>query len=88
MRLQSKLILLISSLLILILFLVGYLFQQLMTATLKEQMGEKALILAKAMAADHEIRAAFSHPEPQQLFNPLPKKQEEGRVLNLLLSGT
>ncbi|MCZ8518589.1 MULTISPECIES: ATP-binding protein [Paenibacillus] len=71
MRLQSKLILVICSVLALVTVSLGGIFYYLITSSLEEQIGTRALKVAETAAAIPEIREAFSLPDPSSVIQPI-----------------
>jgi two-component system CitB family sensor kinase len=71
MKLQTKLVLLISTLLFILILILALSFQQLWSASLKDNAGSKALHLAKTVASIPEIKEAFIDPEPWHRIQPL-----------------
>ncbi|WNQ12755.1 sensor histidine kinase [Paenibacillus aurantius] len=80
LKLQTKLILLIGSLLSLVIVVLAFSFQRMWTTSHKEQIGATALNIAKTVAAMPDIRRAFQDPDPARLINPLvePIRVETG----------
>jgi two-component system CitB family sensor kinase len=70
-RLQTKLILIICSLLFLVISLLWAVFQYMLVNALEEQTGIRALAVAEAVAASPEISKAFSDPDPSIVIQPL-----------------
>lgn len=71
LRLQTKMILLIGSLLTLLLLMLGMFFQYMLADTLKQQIGTRALRLAQTVASIPEIKEAFKTPDPAQIIQPM-----------------
>lgn len=71
MRLQTKLILLMSTLTFTLIVAMSLTFQQMWTSTYKSQVGSKALNLAKTVASIPELRKAFGDPDPPRTIQPL-----------------
>lgn len=71
LKLQTKLMLLISTLLFILIFILALIFQQLWSSSMKSQIGSKALHLAKTVASIPEIQEAFEDPEPWVTIQPL-----------------
>ncbi|TFE23969.1 ATP-binding protein [Cohnella luojiensis] len=71
MRLQTKLILLMCTLTFTLIVTMSLTFQQMWTSTYKNQVGSKALNLAKTVASIPELRKAFGDPDPSQTIQPL-----------------
>lgn len=87
MRLQSKLILLICSLILLVISITGISYEYMMENTLKEQIGTRALEVAKTVALVPEIRDAFSKPEPWKVIQPIVSKIEKGSGAEFIVVG-
>jgi two-component system CitB family sensor kinase len=73
-RLQNKLIVLISSLLFLVMIMAGFIFYDIESNSLKEQIGIRAVTVAETVAAIPEIREAFYQPEPWKTIDPIVEK--------------
>ncbi|MFK7696008.1 ATP-binding protein [Paenibacillus sp. HJGM_3] len=71
MRLQTKLILLICSVLLFVTVVLAFSFQRMWENSLKDQIGTTALNIAKAVAVMPVIRDAFDDPDPSKTINPL-----------------
>ncbi|TJY39608.1 sensor histidine kinase [Cohnella pontilimi] len=71
MRLQTKLILLTCTLTFTIIVAMSLTFQQMWMSTYKEQLGEKALHLAKTVAAIPDLQDAFDDANPSKTIQPL-----------------
>jgi two-component system, CitB family, sensor kinase len=74
LRLHHKLILLIGLLLCLVVLVIGAIFHDMEVKMLKEQMGKRALTLAKTIAAMPDIQTGFVSPEPAQVIQPIAEK--------------
>jgi two-component system CitB family sensor kinase len=74
MRLQTKLALLIVSLLLLVIVLIGIYFQFLLAHTLKEQIGMRVFQIAETVSSIPEIRDAFSKEEPWKIIQPIAEE--------------
>ncbi|WP_038087972.1 ATP-binding protein [Tumebacillus flagellatus] len=74
MRLQTKLILLITSLLLLILGVFAWRTQRLHAETEQEQIGVRAVTLANTIAQIPDIRNALATPRPQEIIQPLVER--------------
>lgn len=74
MRLQTKLALLISSLLSFSIIIVGLYFQFLMSETLTQQLGNRVLAIAETVASMPEISQAFSAKDPSLIIQPIAEK--------------
>ncbi|CAM2844427.1 sensor histidine kinase [Paenibacillus sediminis] len=71
MRLQSKLILIICSLLALVTVSLGGIFNYVVTSVLEDQIGTRALKIAETIASMPEIRQAFHNPNPSAIIQPI-----------------
>ncbi len=71
MKLQSKLILVICSVILLVIIIMSSLFQSMFSATLKEQIGIRALNLAETIAEIPELIEAFSTEAPWGIIQPI-----------------
>jgi two-component system CitB family sensor kinase len=71
LRLQTKLILLIGSLLFLIIIVLTFSFGRMLETTLKKQIGDSALKIAKTVASMQTIEDAFSQPDPSVIIQPI-----------------
>jgi two-component system, CitB family, sensor kinase len=74
MRLQTKLILLIGSLLFLIIIVLTFSFERMFITTHKKQIGGSALKIAKTVASMQTITDAFSDSEPSKIIQPIVEK--------------
>ncbi|WP_166241288.1 ATP-binding protein [Paenibacillus turpanensis] len=70
-KLHTKLAVFICSLLAIVIVVLALLFQSLWSSSVKEQIGIRALHLAKTVAAMPEIRQAFAESDPTQSIQPL-----------------
>ncbi|MBP1965532.1 ATP-binding protein [Paenibacillus aceris] len=77
MRLQTKLILIICSLLFLVIISLGSIFYYLMTAALEDQIGTRALKVAETFADMPDIRHAFQTPDPSAIIQPIAESVRE-----------
>ncbi|WP_442788070.1 hypothetical protein [Ferviditalea candida] len=71
MRLQTRLILFICSLLFLIIAVQAFFFNEMWTSQLKEKTGSNALQIAKTVASIPAIREAFDDPDPSAVIQPI-----------------
>lgn len=80
MRLQTRLILFICSLLFLIIAVQAFFFNEMWTSRLKEKTGSNALQIAKTVASIPAIREAFDDPDPSAVIQPIAEtvRQETG----------
>lgn len=70
MKLQSKLILIICSLILFVTLFLELLFQHMLSVTLKEQIGLRALGVAEAVASSPTVKNAFKEAEPSKMIQP------------------
>lgn len=70
-KLQTKLIVLICSLLFTVLVLLGAVIEYMVTSLLKDQIGIRALKVAESVASIPEIRQAFELPDPSSVIQPI-----------------
>lgn len=71
MKLQTKLIVLICSLLFTVLVLLGVVIEYMVTSLLKDQIGTRALKVAESVASIPEIKQAFDLPDPSSVIQPI-----------------
>ncbi|MGB8956997.1 MAG: sensor histidine kinase [Tumebacillaceae bacterium] len=74
MRLQTKMILLICSLLFVIIVVFGVYFYNMHASTVKGLLGDRALAVAKSVAEIPEIREAFDDKEPYKVIQPIVER--------------
>ncbi|WP_028546132.1 ATP-binding protein [Paenibacillus taiwanensis] len=74
MRLQTKLMLLICSLLIIVIVALTGTFHHLWTTSLKNKIGTEAIHLAKTIASLHDIRQAFDSDNPTAIVLPIVER--------------
>ncbi|MDQ0199284.1 ATP-binding protein [Neobacillus ginsengisoli] len=74
MRLQTKLALLILSLLLSIILVFSFYFQSLISKSLTNQLGGRVLAIAETVASIPEIRQAFSTNDPSKIIQPIAEK--------------
>ncbi|CAG7628399.1 ATP-binding protein [Paenibacillus allorhizosphaerae] len=74
MRLQTKLIVLICSLLFFVLSVVGAIVQYVLLTMMEETTGKRALSVAETVAGLPELRDAFNRPEPSAVIQPLAEE--------------
>lgn len=74
MRLQTKLVLLITSLVLLVIAVFGIYFESLLVHNLKEQIGTRALQIAETAASMPGIVDAYSKDEPTRILQPIAEK--------------
>lgn len=81
---QTRMILLITALILLIISAMGFIFSSIITSSMEEQIGKRALSVAKITANDPELRAAFQMPNPSLLIQPIAenvRKQTEAEFV-------
>ncbi|MEC0239849.1 sensor histidine kinase [Paenibacillus dokdonensis] len=71
MKLQTKLILIICSLLTFIILSLSGIYYIVITNVFDNQIGERALKVAETVAIMPEIRRAFSDPDPSRIIQPI-----------------
>ncbi len=71
MRLQTKLILIICSLLTLLILALGGTFYYVVTRVVEQQIGVRALTVAESLAVMPEIRQALKAPDPSRIIQPI-----------------
>ncbi|GGF93238.1 ATP-binding protein [Paenibacillus abyssi] len=71
MRLQTRLILLIGTLLFIIIIVLTFSFERMLVNTLKGNVGSSALKIAKTVAAMDDIQDAFAAPDPSAIIQPI-----------------
>ncbi|WP_029097622.1 ATP-binding protein [Brevibacillus thermoruber] len=74
MRFQSKLILVICTLLLCVIAILGCSFEYMLANALKKEIGTRALHVAETVAAMPEIKRAFSDSDPSRTIAPLAEK--------------
>ncbi|GAA5345490.1 ATP-binding protein [Planifilum fimeticola] len=73
-RLQTRLILRVTALLTSVVGMMSFLFYGILVSAVEEQIGKRALSLAKTVAADPELREAFSREEPWRQIQPIAER--------------
>ncbi|TGU85795.1 sensor histidine kinase, partial [Mesorhizobium sp. M00.F.Ca.ET.186.01.1.1] len=71
MSLQTRMILLVTVGIILIISSVGAVFSSMVASSIEDQIGKKALSVAKIVANDPELRRAFDSASPSALIQPI-----------------
>ncbi|OXM16251.1 ATP-binding protein [Paenibacillus herberti] len=71
MRLQTKLIITICSLLGTLILALGGTFYYVVTRVVEQQIGVRALTVAESLAVMPEVRAAMSGPQPGRIIQPI-----------------
>jgi two-component system CitB family sensor kinase len=71
MRLQTKLILIICSLLTVLILALGGTFYYVVTRVVEQQIGVRALTVAESLAIMPEIREAMLSPDPSRIMQPI-----------------
>lgn len=84
LKLQPRITLTISTLILVVLLLTSYLFYYILSETVEDQIGKRALYVAKTVAAIPEIGEAFQKKIQLLLFSQLQKKFESKQMLILL----
>lgn len=84
LKLQPRITLTISTLILVVLLLTSYLFYYILSETVEEQIGKRALHVAKTVAAIPEITEAFQKKIQLLSFSQLQKKFELIQMLTLL----
>ncbi|TMV48317.1 sensor histidine kinase [Paenibacillus mesophilus] len=74
MKLQTKLIFIICSLLAFVILSLGGIYYYVITAVLEEQIGTRALKIAETVASMPEIREAFDDPDPSAVIQPIAER--------------
>ena len=73
LKLQPRITLTISTLILVVLLLTSYLFYYILSETVEEQIGKRALHVAKTVAAIPEIQEAFQKKIQLLLFSQSQK---------------
>jgi len=71
LSLQTRMIVLFNIVIILIIGSMGAVFSSIIGASIEEQLGKKALSVAKIVANDPELRHAFQTENPSELIQPI-----------------
>jgi len=74
MRLQTKLALLIVTLLLSIILIFSFYIHSLITKSLTSQIGDRALSIAETVASIPEVKQAFSTKDPSEIIQPIAEK--------------
>jgi len=74
MRLQTRLILLIGTLLFIIIIALTFTFERMLVTTLEKNMGASALKIAKTVALMDVIKDAFDEENPSEIIQPIVEK--------------
>lgn len=74
MRLQSKMILIICTLLFCVIFILGGIFQFIGNSTIKNENGQRALRVAQTVASIPTIKDAFDEQEPSTIIQPIAEE--------------
>ncbi|WP_181556898.1 ATP-binding protein [Thermaerobacillus caldiproteolyticus] len=74
MKLQTRLIFIICSLILFVILFLSFLFQHMLAVTLKEQMGMRALNVAETVASTPMLRDAFKQKEPHVRIQPFAEE--------------
>ena len=71
---QPRITLTISTLILVVLLLTSYLFYYILSETVEEQIGKRALHVAKTVAADTRNSGSFSKENPASIIQPIAEK--------------
>jgi two-component system CitB family sensor kinase len=74
MRLQTKMIFIICTLLLCVIVILGGIFQYIENSTIKEQIGTRALHVAQSVASIPTIREAFKEQQPWVKIQPIAEE--------------
>ena len=74
LTLQSKLVSLIFSLFLLIILVLGSIFNSILTTSIEDSIGKRALNLAETIAIMPSIRTAFRSRNPEDIIQPLAEE--------------
>lgn len=74
MAIQTKLILLIFTLFLIVILVLGTVFNSIITSSIEEQIGKRALNVAETIAVMPAVRSAFRMREPEETLQPLAQK--------------
>ena len=74
LNLQPRITITISTLILVVLLLTSYLFYYILSETVEEQIGKRALHVAKTVAAIPEITEAFQKENPASIIQPIAEK--------------
>ncbi|WP_241236370.1 ATP-binding protein [Brevibacillus marinus] len=74
LSLQTQMMILISILLVLIIFLMGFAFAAILSSTIEEQIGKRALLVARTVATMPEVVEAFQLPDPSKVIQPIAER--------------
>ena len=74
LKLQPRITLTISTLILVVLLLTSYLFYYILSETVEEQIGKRALHVAKTVAAIPEIQEALRKENPASIIQPIAEK--------------
>ncbi|MDR6226196.1 sensor histidine kinase [Desmospora profundinema] len=74
LRLQTRTILMVAGLMLLIVGLMGGSFYSLMVETVEKETGQRALNLAETLAGDPELIGAFGHSQPWSKIQPMAER--------------
>lgn len=84
LSLQTRMIMLFTFVIILIIGSMGAIFSSIIRSQVEDQLGKKALSVAKIVANDPELRSAFHAPNPSALIQPIAenvRKQTEAEFV-------
>ncbi|MFC5604769.1 ATP-binding protein [Sporosarcina koreensis] len=74
LKLQTKLTLLIFVLACLVILSFGILFMSILSESVEEEIGKRALSVAETVASMPEVKAAFHSPSPEEIIQPLAEE--------------
>ncbi|MDM5187028.1 sensor histidine kinase [Bacillus sp. DX4.1] len=74
LKLQSRITLFIGTLILFVIVLTSFLFYYILSETVEEQTGKRALHVAKAVATIPEIHEAFQTEDPSVIIQPIVEK--------------
>jgi two-component system CitB family sensor kinase len=73
-KLQTKMVLLIFGLLLFVLVVLGSLFSHMLSETLEDQIGKRALHVSETVASIPAVIAAFNDPRPWEAIQPIAEE--------------
>lgn len=87
LKLQPRITLTISTLILVVLLLTSYLFYYILSETVEEQIGKRALHVAKTVAAIPEIQEAFQKENPASIIQPIAEKIQMDTEADFIVVG-
>ncbi|UFJ42556.1 sensor histidine kinase [Brevibacillus humidisoli] len=87
LSLQTQMILLIGFLLVLLIALVGLAFSSIISSTIEEQIGKRALLVARTVATMPEVREAFQLPDPSKVIQPIAERIRRNTEAEFIVVG-